>query len=230
MKETSQQEDSNLWLIVTELLVCSLQDFPLKPNLIVLSLELLIKNNKIFGIHACLLLILGFIKFLGPYYMLLITKRRKIGAICGHSIYAITKSEMIPIPNSTVRSNMAYSKNENRSFVHSACKCKMSFVLLQRPKSLAFRIPHCPYVLDENFVLVGLFYLNFNSISLDKWCDFWCLHLIVDKFLLLWLHPYLLQIGHTFLIVCLLLTVNKFLSKENIKCYFPTTSSVPFIS
>ncbi|XP_042967760.1 phosphoinositide phosphatase SAC2-like isoform X2 [Carya illinoinensis] len=58
--------------------------------------------------------IVGFIKFLGPYYMLLITKRRKIGAICGHTIYAIAKSEMIPIPNSTVRSKMAYSKNENR--------------------------------------------------------------------------------------------------------------------
>ncbi|KAA8541594.1 hypothetical protein F0562_022746 [Nyssa sinensis] len=58
--------------------------------------------------------IVGFIKFLGPYYMLLITKRRKIGTICGHAVYAITKSEMIPIPNSSVRSNMAYSKNENR--------------------------------------------------------------------------------------------------------------------
>ncbi|GFZ08158.1 phosphoinositide phosphatase family protein [Actinidia rufa] len=58
--------------------------------------------------------IVGFIKFLGPYYMLLITKRRKIGTICGHAVYAITKREMIPIPNSTVRSNMDYSKNENR--------------------------------------------------------------------------------------------------------------------
>uniref|UniRef100_A0A6N2K4K8 SAC domain-containing protein n=1 Tax=Salix viminalis TaxID=40686 RepID=A0A6N2K4K8_SALVM len=58
--------------------------------------------------------IIGFIKFLGPYYMLLITKRRKIGAICGHIVYAITKSEMIPIPNSTVRSSMTSSKNENR--------------------------------------------------------------------------------------------------------------------
>ncbi|KAF8393685.1 hypothetical protein HHK36_021932 [Tetracentron sinense] len=58
--------------------------------------------------------IIGFIKFLGPYYMLLITKRRQIGAICGHTVYAVTKSEMIPLPNSTVRSNMAYSKNENR--------------------------------------------------------------------------------------------------------------------
>ncbi|KAE8719953.1 Phosphoinositide phosphatase SAC2 [Hibiscus syriacus] len=58
--------------------------------------------------------IIGFVKFLGPYYMLLITKRRKIGAICGHIIYAITKSEMITIPNTSVQSNMAYSKNEKR--------------------------------------------------------------------------------------------------------------------
>ncbi|XP_060172955.1 phosphoinositide phosphatase SAC2-like [Lycium barbarum] len=58
--------------------------------------------------------IIGFIKFLGPYYFLVITERRKIGKICGHAVYAITKSEMIPIPNSTVLSNMAYSKDENR--------------------------------------------------------------------------------------------------------------------
>ncbi|THG14459.1 hypothetical protein TEA_016306 [Camellia sinensis var. sinensis] len=58
--------------------------------------------------------IVGFIKFLGPYYMLLITKRRQIGAICGHNIYAVSKSEMIPLPNSTVYGNMASAKNENR--------------------------------------------------------------------------------------------------------------------
>ncbi|XP_052183932.1 phosphoinositide phosphatase SAC4-like isoform X2 [Diospyros lotus] len=58
--------------------------------------------------------IVGFIKFLGPYYMLLITKRRQIGAICGHAIYAVSKSQMIPVPNSTVLANMVISKNENR--------------------------------------------------------------------------------------------------------------------
>ncbi|KAL8118836.1 hypothetical protein AgCh_016361 [Apium graveolens] len=58
--------------------------------------------------------IVGFVKFLGPYYMLLITKRRKIGVLCGHAIYAVSKSKMITIPNSTVQSDMAYSKNENR--------------------------------------------------------------------------------------------------------------------
>lgn len=60
----------------------------------------------------------GIIKFLGPHYMILITKRRKIGTICGHAVYSITKSEMIPIPNSTARSNLAISKDENRSLVH----------------------------------------------------------------------------------------------------------------
>ncbi|KAJ0981073.1 hypothetical protein J5N97_009328 [Dioscorea zingiberensis] len=58
--------------------------------------------------------IVGFIKFLGPYYMLLITKRRQIGAICGHTVYAVTKSEMIALPNPSVRSNIINSKNENR--------------------------------------------------------------------------------------------------------------------
>lgn len=58
--------------------------------------------------------IVGFIKFLGPFYMLLITKRKKIGMICGHAVYSIIKSEMIPIPNSTIMSHMALSKNENR--------------------------------------------------------------------------------------------------------------------
>ncbi|KAK4483714.1 hypothetical protein RD792_010916 [Penstemon davidsonii] len=58
--------------------------------------------------------IVGFIKFLGPYYMLLITKRRQIGSICGHNIYAISKSEIIPLTNSAVRLSMVNSKNENR--------------------------------------------------------------------------------------------------------------------
>lgn len=58
--------------------------------------------------------IIGFVKFLGPYYMLLITKRRKVGSICGHKVYAISKTEMIAIPHSTVRPNMTFSKNENR--------------------------------------------------------------------------------------------------------------------
>ncbi|GAB2291585.1 actin cytoskeleton and mitosis protein [Dionaea muscipula] len=58
--------------------------------------------------------IVGFIKFLGPYYMLVITKRREIGAICGHSVYAISKSEMIPLPYSMLQSTEANPRIENR--------------------------------------------------------------------------------------------------------------------
>ncbi|XP_030523762.1 phosphoinositide phosphatase SAC2-like isoform X2 [Rhodamnia argentea] len=58
--------------------------------------------------------IIGFIKFLGPFYMLIITKRRKIGDICGHAIYSISKSDMIQLPYSQVQTNMAFSKIENR--------------------------------------------------------------------------------------------------------------------
>lgn len=58
--------------------------------------------------------IVGFIKFLGPYYMLLITKRRPIGAICGHNIYAVSKSELILLPNSIACGDVINSRNENR--------------------------------------------------------------------------------------------------------------------
>lgn len=111
-------------------------------NLNILLTSFQFKNPYIF------FLTLGFVRFLGPYYMLVITKRRKIGAICGHTIYAITKSEMIPVPNPTARSKLAYSKDENRSFVHSACKCNMYLVLLKRHKRVALRSIHCPCVLD----------------------------------------------------------------------------------
>lgn len=59
-------------------------------------------------------LFLGFIKFLGPYYMLLITKRREVGAICGHTVYAVSKSAMIPLPNPSEQSDTANSQTENR--------------------------------------------------------------------------------------------------------------------
>ncbi|CAN6321219.1 unnamed protein product [Urochloa humidicola] len=56
----------------------------------------------------------SFVKFLGPYYMVVITRRRKVGTICGHEIYSIGKSEMIAIPSVIVWPNVAYSRDENR--------------------------------------------------------------------------------------------------------------------
>lgn len=98
------------------------------------SMELLIRWPMYSFFNYSFYVQSGFVKFLGPYYMMLITKRKKIGSICGHVIYSVAKSEMIPVPNSDVRSNMAVSKNENRSFVLTVCHCNISLVLPRRPK------------------------------------------------------------------------------------------------
>ncbi|KAJ3681440.1 hypothetical protein LUZ60_015929 [Juncus effusus] len=63
--------------------------------------------TKAYGIAGC-------IKFLESYYLILVTKRRQIGSICGHAIYCIDESQMLTIPHSTVQSDVAYSKNELR--------------------------------------------------------------------------------------------------------------------
>lgn len=59
----------------------------------------------------------GFVQFSGPYYMVLITEKAQIGSIINHKIYTITKTEMIPLSNSTYGSNLSNSKNENRLFL-----------------------------------------------------------------------------------------------------------------
>lgn len=41
-------------------------------------------------------------------------KRRQIGDICGHAIYGITESQIILVPHPTVRTNLAYCKDEQR--------------------------------------------------------------------------------------------------------------------
>lgn len=59
--------------------------------------------------------------------MLLITKRRQIGTICSHPIYAVSRSEMIPLPNPAVWSSIAISKNENRFVVNFIPWCLFFF-------------------------------------------------------------------------------------------------------
>ncbi|XP_068313075.1 phosphatidylinositol-3-phosphatase SAC1-like isoform X2 [Pyrus communis] len=63
--------------------------------------------TKVFGIAGC-------IKFLESYYLILVTKRRQIGSICGHAIYSIEESQLITIPHVTIQTDVAYSKTELR--------------------------------------------------------------------------------------------------------------------
>jgi hypothetical protein len=68
-----------------------------------------------------LLVFLGCIKFLESYYLILVTKRRQIGFICGHAIYGIDESQLITIPHVTVQTDVAHSKAELRYFLPFAC-------------------------------------------------------------------------------------------------------------
>eukprot|EP01083_Nonionella_stella_P019574 54356_1 len=50
--------------------------------------------------------IVGFIRFLEGYYIVLITEREKVGYIGNHEVYKINKTAMIPVSPSRVDSNM----------------------------------------------------------------------------------------------------------------------------
>lgn len=62
---------------------------------------------KVYGIVGC-------IKFLESYYLILVTKRRQIGCLCGHAIYSIDESQIITIPHVSVQTDVAHSKTELR--------------------------------------------------------------------------------------------------------------------
>ncbi|KAL5729842.1 Phosphoinositide phosphatase sac1 [Ranunculus cassubicifolius] len=62
---------------------------------------------KVYGIAGC-------IKFLESYYLILVTKRRQIGSICGHAIYSIEESQLITVPHVSIQTDVAHSKTELR--------------------------------------------------------------------------------------------------------------------
>ncbi|KAM3305969.1 phosphatidylinositol-3-phosphatase SAC1 isoform X1 [Capsicum chacoense] len=62
---------------------------------------------KVYGIAGC-------IKFLESHYLVLVTKRRQIGCMCGHAIYSIDESQIIAIPHVSVQTDVAHSKTELR--------------------------------------------------------------------------------------------------------------------
>lgn len=58
--------------------------------------------------------IIGFVRFLGPYYMLVIRKKKKVGEICGHAIYGVAESQMIMVPYPSSETRVSGSAAERR--------------------------------------------------------------------------------------------------------------------
>ena len=56
----------------------------------------------------------GFIKFLEPYYMILVTKRRLLGSVNGHSIYGIGETKFLSVPHPSFQTIVASSRAESR--------------------------------------------------------------------------------------------------------------------
>eukprot|EP00850_Spirogloea_muscicola_P018409 SM000168S02608 [mRNA] locus=s168:133636:139322:- [translate_table: standard] len=63
--------------------------------------------TKAYGIVGC-------IRFLASYYLILVTKRRQIGTICGHDIYSVGETQLVTIPHASVQAEAANSKAELR--------------------------------------------------------------------------------------------------------------------
>ncbi|KAM8847549.1 polyphosphoinositide phosphatase [Synchiropus picturatus] len=94
--------------------------------------------------------IVGFVRFLEGYYIVLITKQRKMADIGGHSIYKIEDTNMIYIPNDSVRvthpdearyvrifQNVDLSSNFYFSYSYDLShSLQYNLTLLQRPYEL----------------------------------------------------------------------------------------------
>ncbi|KAF8473968.1 SacI homology domain-containing protein [Kalaharituber pfeilii] len=62
--------------------------------------------------------LLGFIRFTGAYYMLLITKRSIVAMIGGHHIYQIDDTELVPLTTAKSNSKKSEQTPEEARFVH----------------------------------------------------------------------------------------------------------------
>lgn len=105
--------------------------------------------------------------------MVIITRRRKIGTICGHEIYSVGKSEMIAIPSVIVWPNVAYSRDENRSFIFSTCKyCVLPVVI---PSVVLNIINNASLLSSVHFIALLFIYLIVGCFLSTYLISFWWL-------------------------------------------------------
>jgi hypothetical protein len=151
--------------------------------------------------------LLGFIRFTGPYYMLLITKRSQVAMIGGHYVYQIDGTELVPLVTSQNSRFKPDSKNVeearflgilnnldlSRSFYFSYSydiTHTLQHNMIKERDALAHNLP-CPHVPDYNAMFVWNNYLLEPAADALKNTYDWCLPVI---------HGYIDQAGKSRLI------------------------------
>ena len=153
--------------------------------------------------------LLGFIKFTGPYYMLLITKKSTVAMVGGHYIYQIEGTELVPLtpakqkPESknseeqrflTILSNLDLTKSFYYSYFYNVTRTLQENITRERRALAKGMLP--PIDEDFNSMFVWNHYLLEPAISSLRDPFDWCRPII---------HGYVDQAGeHCFELILLL--------------------------
>lgn len=138
--------------------------------------------------------LLGFIRFTGTYYMLLVTKRSQVAVIGGHYVYQVDGTELIPL-NSTLNSRFKQDARNaeearylgilshldlNRSFYFSYSydiTRTLQHNIIQEREALAKGVPY-PHPNDHNSMFVWNNYLLEPASAVLQDTYDWCLPVI----------------------------------------------------
>lgn len=108
------------------------------PN--VYTLEEITKLFSGYNIYATGVGVLGFVKLFVGYYIVLVTKRRRVGDIDGKAIYAIEETSYIPIESETVRNESHYKNLLLRMDLTNNFYFSYEYNL---SRTLQFNMKHC---------------------------------------------------------------------------------------
>lgn len=153
--------------------------------------------------------LLGFIRFTGAYYMLLITKRSQVAMIGGHFVYQIDGTELVPLVTAQnsrfkqdarnmeesrflgILNNLDLSRSFYYSYSYDITRTLQHNIAKER-EALAHNVPYPPHPPNYNAMFVWNHYLLQPAIENLKNTYDWCLPII---------HGYIDQAGNYFCVL-----------------------------
>ncbi|QSS59941.1 polyphosphoinositide phosphatase Fig4 [Histoplasma capsulatum] len=137
--------------------------------------------------------LLGFIRFTGPYYMILVTRRSQVAMIGGHYIYQIDGTELIPLTSTTsartkseksaeearfitIMSNVDLTRSFYFSYSYNITRTLQRNISYERQRLQ--KGPSDGRNVDHNTMFVWNYYMLEPVVSLLKNAFDWCLPII----------------------------------------------------